>query len=499
MFQSANIPQTVSKELLQKRLPELREELLEVQHKLRENKAFATIILLAGVDGSGKGAAISRLYEWMDTRYLFCNAYHEERSESESARPNYWRYWRDLPARGETSIVFGSWYQEPLRDAVMGKIDDAELERQLSAINRFEKMLAYENILLLKFWFTLPKAEQQERLHDIAAKGKKGRNFIEEWSGAEHYRAAQTAGEKASLQTSTGYAPWFVIPSQDPDVRDLALAETIAQSMKKKLESGNGKPVSAPAVVTTLSQANAVDAIDLSATISKEEYKEELEELQDKMAYLTDRKRFKKFGFISVFQGNDAAGKGGSIRRLTRSMDPRNYKVHPIAAPSVEEKLHPYLWRFWRRLPKKGHSAIFDRSWYERVLVERVEGFCSEADWMRAYNEINAFEKELTDSGFILCKFWLAISEEEQLRRFKAREETAYKNYKITEEDWRNRLKWNEYAIAAGDMVDRTSTRYAPWTLISSEDKRYARIQVLRTTVNALEKAMKKKDKDKEI
>lgn len=293
MFQSANIPQTVSKELLQKRLPELREELLEVQHKLRENKAFATIILLAGVDGSGKGAAISRLYEWMDTRYLFCNAYHEERSESESARPNYWRYWRDLPARGETSIVFGSWYQEPLRDAVMGKIDDAELERQLSAINRFEKMLAYENILLLKFWFTLPKAEQQERLHDIEAKGKKGRNFIEEWSGAEHYRAAQTAGEKASLQTSTGYAPWFVIPSQDPDVRDLALAETIAQSMKKKLESGNGKPVSAPAVVTTLSQANAVDAIDLSATISKEEYKEELEELQDKMAYLTDRKRFK--------------------------------------------------------------------------------------------------------------------------------------------------------------------------------------------------------------
>lgn len=493
MFLSANIPQSVSKELLQERLPCLRQELLEVQHKLRENKKFATIILIAGVDGSGKGAAISRLYEWMDTRYLFCNAYHEELTEEERLRPAYWRYWRDLPAKGETAIVFGSWYQAPLRDAVMGKIDDAELERQLSAINRFEKMLAEEGILLLKFWFTLPKQEQLERLHDIESKDKKGRHFLEEWSGAEHYRAAQNAGEKASLQTSTGYAPWFVIPSQDPDVRDLALAETISQSMHKKLENGQGNTVSAPAVVTTLSQANAVDAIDLSATIAKDDYKKELADLQERMAYLTDRKRFKKFSFVSVFQGNDAAGKGGSIRRLTRAMDPRNYKVHPIAAPSEEEKLHPYLWRFWRRIPKKGHSAIFDRSWYERVLVERVEGFCTEADWMRAYNEINAFEKELTNSGIVLCKFWLAISEEEQLRRFTAREETAYKNYKITEEDWRNRLKWNEYSIAAGDMVDRTSTRYAPWTLISSEDKRYARIQVLRTTVNALEKAMKKK------
>ncbi|MEP2455604.1 MAG: polyphosphate:AMP phosphotransferase, partial [Roseibium sp.] len=201
-----------------------------------------------------------------------------------------------------------------------------------------------------------------------------------------------------------------------------------------------------------------------------------------------DTKAFSKKGLILVFQGNDAAGKGGAIRRVIRPLDPRIYKVHPISAPTDEEKARPYLWRFWRRVPRQGHIAIFDRSWYERVLVERVEGFASHDDWLRAYNEINEFEEELTNSDYIVCKFWLAISAEEQLRRFKAREEIAYKQHKITDEDWRNRLKWDQYAVAAGDMVDRTSTHFAPWTLVSSEDKRHARIEVLQTICDRLEK-----------
>ncbi|MDD7909593.1 polyphosphate:AMP phosphotransferase [Pseudovibrio exalbescens] len=490
MFQSAAIPQHLHTKEFSKRVPDLRAELLKIQHKLRDDKAFSTLILVGGLDGAGKGAAISRLFEWMDNRYLFCNAYQMKATEEERLRPYFWRYWRDLPARGETAIVFGSWYQAPMREAVKGELDDDAFERELAAINRFERMLAYENVLLLKFWFTLPKDEQKKRLEAVAASKHKTRHFLEEWTDLKHHKKALVAGEKVALHTSTGFAPWIVIPATDPHYRDLAVGETILAAMNKRHEQHHMEPVSAPAIVSGITKTSAVDAIDLTETISKSDYKKEVEHWQGRLAELTDHKKFQKISLVSVFQGNDAAGKGGSIRRVTQALDPRNYKVYPIAAPTEEEKLHPYLWRFWRRLPRKGHIAIFDRSWYERVLVERVEGFCSEADWMRAYNEINSFEAELADFGIVICKFWLAISEEEQLQRFKAREETAYKNYKITEEDWRNRLKWDQYATAAGDMVDRTSTRYAPWTLVSSQDKRNARVKVLEQHCKALERAM---------
>ncbi|WP_068084633.1 polyphosphate:AMP phosphotransferase [Polycladidibacter stylochi] len=494
MFQSAYLPQKISKKEYHDRLPDLREKLLKVQHLLQTDKSFATIILLAGLDGAGKGSAIARLYEWMDSRYLACNAYQEPPTEEERLRPEMWRYWRDLPARGETAIVFGSWYQPALRASVMGKLSDDGLEHKLASINRFEEMLAHENVLLLKFWFTLPLEKQQVRLTQLKENKRNERHYLQEWSSLKNHRKAEIAGEKAALHTSTGYAPWFVIPSHNSNYRDLALAETIAESMSRKLDQKSARPVAAPAIIANLGSVNAVEAIDLSPVKPKEEYKVELADWQDKLANLIDSKAFKKRSLLCVFQGNDAAGKGGSIRRLTAPLDPRFYKVHPISAPTEEEKLHPYLWRFWRRIPKRGHTTIFDRSYYERVLVERVEGFCSEADWMRAYNEINSFERELADSGIIICKFWLAISEGEQLKRFKEREEVAYKNYKITEEDWRNRLRWADYAIAAGDMVDRTSTRYAPWTLVSSEDKRHARIEVLKATCIALENAMSNVD-----
>ncbi|WP_102868284.1 polyphosphate:AMP phosphotransferase [Pseudovibrio exalbescens] len=490
MFQSAALDQSISKEEFEKRVPKLRADLLEMQHTLQETRDFSTIIIVGGLDGSGKGAAIARLFEWMDNRYLICNAYESKPTEEERLRPRFWRFWRDLPARGETAIVFGSWYQRPMRRAVKGKLDNDAFERELATINRFERMLAYENVLLLKFWFTLPEKEQKKRLEAVAASKHKARHYLEEWTGLEHRQKAQIAGEKVALHTSTGFAPWIVIPAADPDYRDLSVGETVLAAMKKRHEQRDMAPVSAPAVVSGITKTSAVDAIDLTETLSKSDYKQQVAHWQGRLAELTDHKRFQKLSMVSVFQGNDAAGKGGSIRRVTQALDPRNYKVYPISAPSDEEKNRPYLWRFWRRIPKKGHIAIFDRSWYERVLVERVEGFCSEADWLRAYNEINSFEAELAHFGIVICKFWLAISEDEQLRRFKAREEVAYKNYKITEEDWRNRLKWNDYAIAAGDMVDRTSTRYAPWTLVSSQDKRHARVKVLETHCKALEKVM---------
>ena len=199
-------------------------------------------------------------------------------------------------------------------------------------------------------------------------------------------------------------------------------------------------------------------------------------------------KRFRERNCICVFEGNDAAGKGGAIRRITRSLDARFYRVIPVGAPAEEERAQPYLWRFWRHLPRQGRFTIFDRSWYGRVLVERVEELCSEHDWMRAYTEINEFEEQLINHGTILTKFWLAITPEEQLQRFQAREETGYKRFKITDEDWRNRARWPDYERAVCDMVDRTSTEYAAWSLVEANDKRHARIKVLRTLCENLEK-----------
>src|SRR5262245_21599234 len=193
---------------------------------------------------------------------------------------------------------------------------------------------------------------------------------------------------------------------------------------------------------------------------------------------------------LLVFEGPDAAGKGGSIRRLTQAMDARLYQVISVAAPTDEERAHPYLWRFWRHLPRMGRVTIYDRSWYGRVLVERVEGFCRTADWQRAYGEINAFEKQLTDFGVILIKFWLTISPEEQLARFKDRQTTPYKQYKITEEDWRNRNKWDFYEAAACDMIEKTSVETAPWVLVEANNKEWARIKVLKSIVRRLKEEL---------
>lgn len=488
MFESARLPQKMNKKTFKKLEPEIRESLLAAQLPVIEKKAFSTLILVDGLDGAGKGEAVARLYGWMDARHLVCNAYGEPMDEAR-LRPPLWRYWRDLPAKGETAIVFGSWYQSVLRDRIYGKIDDDAFEKALTRIGRFEEMLANEDVLILKFWFVLPKKVQKERLEKIEKKNA-ARHVLADWAAVKHHKQATETGEKIILETSKGYAPWSVIPSQDAEYRDAAVGQTVARAMMLKLENGEPKSVAAPPVIGGLHRETAVDAIDLSESLDKADYEEQRDRYQKKLSDLSDRKEMSKTGVVLVFQGNDAAGKGGAIRRVIRPLDPRIYKVHPISAPTDEEKARPYLWRFWRRIPRRGHIAIFDRSWYERVLVERVEGFAGYADWLRAYNEINEFEQELHDFGYTVCKFWLAISEDEQLRRFKAREETAYKQHKITDEDWRNRLKWDQYAIAAGDMIDRTSTHYAPWTMVSSENKRHARIKILKTICDRLEEVL---------
>ena len=485
MFESAAQPHVLDKQAFKEEELKLRSGLLQAQLVLVREARFPVITVISGVDGAGKAAAVHRLYDWLDTRHLRTCAY-DEPTDEERLRPRMWRYWRDLPPNGQIGVVIGSWYRDVLRDRVGGVSDDDAFERQLDEINRFEEMLANENALILKLWFHLSPEQQARRLRKMRV--RPGRHVLNEWTGLKSRREAINAITFMAQRTSTGQAPWVVVPSADRRYREAAMGRTVLEALQKRLEAPSPAATpAAPAVIPSLDRRTLLDVLDLSKTIPRPAYEAKLAAGQSRLAELTDRKSFARTALVVVFEGADAAGKGGSIRRVSAALDPRRFLVHPIAGPSDEERAQPYLWRFWRRLPRKGRIAIYDRSWYGRVLVERVEGLCSEAEWLRAYNEINDFEAQLLDGGIVLVKFWLAISKDEQARRFEARRDVAYKRFKITDEDWRNRDKWEEYVQAVGDMVDRTSTDYAPWTLVEAEDKRYGRLKVLRTICARLE------------
>jgi polyphosphate:AMP phosphotransferase len=488
MSGSAALPRVLDKATYRAEEPGLREALLDVQFALLERRSFPVLILLAGADGAGKGEAIQKLYGWLNPRHLHTQAYGEP-TDAERVRPRMWRYWRDLPPKGDIAIVFGSWYNDPLKAFVLGEIDELAFERELDRINHFELMLANEGTLILKLWFHLDAEVQKQRLKDIKKNPGASRHVLEEWSGVAHHPQLVRAGERLASKTSTGFAPWVVIPSGDGRYRDMTMGRTIEQAIRRRLDGGGAAPTPpAPAITSAPGHRPALEDLDRIKPVAKAAYEKTLRAYQDRLAVLTDSQAFRdQIGLVVAFEGSDAGGKGGSIRRVTQALDPRRFTVHPIAAPTDEERAKPYLWRFWRRLPRRGTIAIFDRTWYGRVLVERVEGYCTEAEWLRAYGEINDFEHQLHDCGFVIVKFWLAISKEEQARRFAARREVPHKRYKITDQDWRNRAKWDEYVQAVGDMVDLTSTDHAPWTLVEAEDKRYARLKVLRTICERLE------------
>ena len=347
---------------------------------------------------------------------------------------------------------------------------------------------------MLKFWFHLSKDAQKTRLKALEKDPHTAwRVTKESYDRLKTYGKLQEVAGHVLRVTNTAHAPWIIVEGTDDAYRSLTVGRIVRDAMKRRLaqESNTQVPV-APPIVHPIDQKNVLSELDLTRVLAKKDYNAQLAKYQARLSELVRDPRFvEKRSLVLVFEGSDAAGKGGSIRRVAASMDARQYQIVPIAAPTEEERVQPYLWRFWRHLPRTGRAAIFDRSWYGRVLVERVEGFCSEADWLRAYAEINDFEHQLVDAGAVVVKFWLQISAEEQLRRFKEREATEFKRFKITDEDWRNREKWNEYVAAVCDMVDRTSTGLAPWTLVEANDKNYARVKVLRTICERLEAALK--------
>ncbi len=497
MFESAEIGHAIDKDTYEARLPALREALLEAQYELKEQARFPVIVLINGVEGAGKGETVKLLNEWMDPRLIEVRTF-DEKTDEELARPPAWRYWRQLPAKGRMGVFFGNWYSQMIQDRVHGDIKDGRLEQAINGAQRLERMLCDEGALIFKFWFHLSKQQMKARLKSLRDDPLHSWRISPlDWQQSRTYDRFVRFGERVVRRTSRDYAPWHVIEGVDANYRSLAVGQILLEGLQAALKAPT-EPVRK--VVASISESidkrSLIGSLDLSRHLEKDDYERQLIAEQARLAGLMRDKRMRRHALVAVFEGNDAAGKGGAIKRVAAALDPRQYHIVPIAAPTQDELAQPYLWRFWRQLPARGKFTVFDRSWYGRVLVERIEGFCSPADWMRAYGEINDFEEQLTDAGVVLVKFWLAIDEQTQLKRFKEREQIPFKRFKITEDDWRNREKWGAYRDAVGDMVDRTSSEVAPWTLVEANDKRWARVKVLRTINDALEAAFKKDKKD---
>ncbi|MDR2208190.1 MAG: polyphosphate:AMP phosphotransferase [Azoarcus sp.] len=486
MFESAELGHTIDKKTFRAEVRKLREALLEAQFELRERGNFQVIVLVSGGDGAGKGETINDLYSWMDPRYLIARAFSAP-TDDEIARPFMWRFWQGLPPKGRIGIFSGSWYSRPIHRRIIGEIDHAFFDQRIEQINRFEAMLANEGALILKFWLHLTKDGQKKRFKALEKDPCTAwRVTRESWDVLKTYDKFQEVASHMLRMTNTSWAPWVIVEGADDYYRSLTVGRLVLHALQKRLSDMKERefPV-APPLSPRTDSLDVLTALDLSQRLDNKTYRLRLARAQGRLSELVRLPEFKKHSLILVYEGQDAAGKGGSIKRLSAALDARQYQIMPIAAPTQEELAQPYLWRFWRHVPKKGRVAIFDRSWYGRV--ERVEGFCSEADWLRAYTEINDFEHELMADGAIILKFWLHISKEEQLKRFQEREATSFKRYKITDEDWRNREKWDAYHEAVCDMVERTSTGLIPWTLVESNDKPFSRVKIMETVCARLE------------
>ena len=505
MFEAAEVGRKLSKSDYKAQVPLLRSELLDVQQELL-HATFPVIVLFAGVDTAGKGETVNVLNEWMDPRWIVTRGYTDPSSE-ERERPRLWRYWRDLPPRGRLAMFLSAWYSSPIRDRVARRNSTAEFDSLLDQVAVFERALTDDGAIIVKFWMHLSKAAQKQRLKTFEKDPlQRWRVTDIQWTHWAMFDKFVSAADRAIRRTSTDAAPWQIVEGEDERYRTIVVASALRDAIRRGLDRSErartrrGRAAGRQAAVDRPASAlqrverefNVLDNLDLTQTLSDDKFEKALAEHQARLNALQRRAGKRGVSTIIVFEGWDAAGKGGAIRRVTGSLDARDYQVIPIAAPTDEERAHHYLWRFWRHLSRAGHLTIFDRSWYGRVLVERVEGFATKAEYMRAYGEIDHFEEQLVSHGILLVKFWIHISKDEQLRRFRDRSRTSYKQWKINAEDWRNRKRWADYTVAVNDMVALTSTTIAPWTLVEGNDKNFARIKVLETLADSLAARLKK-------
>jgi len=483
----------ISKQEFKELEPELRRELVELQQELR-NSNLSVAVVFAGVDGAGKHEMVNTLNAWMDPRGIVTRAY-SSKDLAAKEYPSFWKYWRDLPTAGQLGLFLSAWYSKPLLGRVHRKLSENEFQKRLKDIQEFEQTLSDNGTLLVKVWMHLDKKAQLKRLEDLSSEPETEWQIKpgawENWGMYDHFVEASDKIIKSSAKASS---PWVLVSGKHRYARQVAVATALRDAMKERLKN--------PPKQTGQSKSSwdkkmkscrgSLRGMDLSKELDKEIYKSKLKKLQIRLYQLQHKAQISGISTVLVFEGQDAAGKGGAIRRLVQGLDAQQYQVIPIAAPSKIELAHHYLWRFWKHLPHRGRVTLFDRSWYGRVLVERVEGFAQPAEWQRAFEEINSFEKQLVDNNYVVCKFWIQIDKDMQLARFEERQNIPYKAWKITDEDWRNREKWDVYDNAVDDMISLTDKLQAPWVLVEGNDKSWARIKVLETVCDQLEKALKK-------
>ena len=529
MLEKVDLTKKISKEEYKEKMPQLEARIGRLQ---RECKALGipVLIVFEGFGAAGKGLQIGHLIQSMDPRGFEVHPIKNE-TEEERMHPFMWRFWTKTPARGRIAIYDGSWYRRVLIDRFEKRTKNKDLPAAFHSINSFEQQLAEDGNLIIKLFLDIDKKEQKKRFDKLAknketawrvSQGDRERNA--------HYDEYAAMMEDMLFKTDTDYAPWTIIEAIDRRFATLKIYTTVIKAMAdqiEKVQRQNAEKAAAkekqpaaglsgtPGDMQTAGAGgnagvNDIDEIaretdaemkelqvsilskaDLSLSYTREEYKEKLDKLQKKLEKLHGELYRRRIPVVLGFEGWDAGGKGGAIKRLTQKMDPRGYVVNPTASPNDIEKAHHYLWRFWRAMPKDGHVAIFDRTWYGRVMVERIEGFCTTKEWKRAYKEINDMEKDLYDAGAIVIKFWMHIDKDEQERRFRERQENPEKQWKITDEDWRNREKWDQYEDAVNEMLMRTSTDYAPWVVVEGNSKYYARVKVLQTVVDAIEERLR--------
>lgn len=503
----------------------------------RECKAagIPVLIVFEGVGASGKGYQINELIHALDPRGFLVYSTKEE-NEDESMHPFLWRFWQRTPTKGRISIFDRGWYYKVMVERYNKQASPEVIHRAFSDINAFERQLIADGACILKFFLHIDKKEQKKRFEALrkneATAWRVTDSDLKRLKDFDSYRAMN---EEMLMATDTAICPWTIVEAEDAHYGKCKIIHTVTERLQKALDDKKKKDAlkeeakkpkeekaeekksaskskkaektapqaeaqvenKAEADVENLFDLGALSKVDLTKSLSEKEYKKRKDELQERLRSLHQEIYKERIPVVIAFEGWDAGGKGGAIKRLTSHLDPRGYAVHPTAAPNDIEKAHHYLWRFWVNMPKDGHIAIFDRSWYGRVMVERIEGFAAEEEWKRAYREINEMEEQLKNSGALILKFWMQIDKDEQKKRFDERMNTPEKRWKITDEDWRNREKWDAYELAVNEMLVRTSTEHAPWIIVEGNDKKYARVKVLQTVVDAIEKKLEERKKEK--
>ena len=483
-------PERPSDEKLEGRLKDARMKLQEQQLKVKEH-GLPVLVLVEGWGTAGKGSLIGQIIKNIDPRFFKVESMSAP-TEEEKRKPFLYRHFVKIPENGKFSFLDSGWMDEIMKERLQEKISDEAYAHRIESVQRFERQLTDNGYLVVKLFLQVSKSEQEKRIEHLS-KEKDTRWRVsknDRWQN-DHYEKCSDAFDSYLKETNLPSAPWYIIDAESKKWTELQALEILTEGIDVAL-ANNAMAVPILQNVFSMKKMPLLSEIPLDKTMEEDAYKKELKQLQHRLGELHNRLYRKKVPVIIAYEGWDAAGKGGNIKRITGALDPRGYEVHPIASPEPHEKARHYLWRFWTRLPKTGHIAIFDRTWYGRVMVERLEGFCSENDWKRAYNEINEFEKELHDWGAVIIKFWVQIDKDTQLERFNERQNTPQKQWKITDEDWRNREKWDQYEDAVNEMIQKTSTTYAPWHILESVDKRYARIKALKIVIEELEKALGK-------